>query len=174
MKYISGKPFVQTIASDDKWVMCDYNKRQAKWVDKGAQPPDVSKREIRVKNGMLSVWWSTKEWSDITQTLCGSPLERNAKVYFEFLIKIRNLMREGRPRPISVDMSRRFCLIHCIALTFYFLIITHPATSNVILIDENLLQNNVSKIGCFDFELAVTGVLEGRHPQFSGASADSH
>ncbi|CAO4372510.1 unnamed protein product [Caenorhabditis nigoni] len=88
--------------------------------------------------------------------------------------KIRNLMREGRHRPITVDMARQFCLIHCIALTFYFLTITYPAISNVILLDKNSLQNRISKMGCLDFQLAVTVVLEGRHPQFSRTLADSH
>ncbi|PIC31955.1 hypothetical protein B9Z55_012475 [Caenorhabditis nigoni] len=53
----------QIITSSDKWVMYDYNKRQTKWVDKGAYPPDVSKHENRHKNGLLWIWWSTKEWS---------------------------------------------------------------------------------------------------------------
>ncbi|PIC19234.1 hypothetical protein B9Z55_024855 [Caenorhabditis nigoni] len=83
-------------------------------------------------------------------------------------------MREGRPSPISVYMARRFCVILCIALTFYFLITTYPAISNAILIDKNSLQNRISKMGCLDFQLAVTGVLEGRHPQFCGALTDSH
>ncbi|CAO4373013.1 unnamed protein product [Caenorhabditis nigoni] len=83
-------------------------------------------------------------------------------------------MREGRPRPISVDMARRYCLIYCIPLIFYFLITTYPAISNVILIEKDSLQNMISNRGCLDFQLAVTGVLEGRHPQLSFALADSH
>ncbi|CAO4370577.1 unnamed protein product [Caenorhabditis nigoni] len=85
-----------------------------------------------------------------------------------------NLMLEGRPRPISVDMARPFCLIQCIAIIFYFLITTYSVISNVILIDENSLQNRISKMGCLDFQLAVSGVLEGRHQQFIETLADSH
>ncbi|PIC47716.1 hypothetical protein B9Z55_006967 [Caenorhabditis nigoni] len=54
----------QIITSGDKWVMYYHNRQQAKWVDKGTQPPDVPKREIHVQNGILSVMWSTKKWSN--------------------------------------------------------------------------------------------------------------
>ncbi|PIC48209.1 hypothetical protein B9Z55_007277 [Caenorhabditis nigoni] len=42
------------------------------------------------------------------------------KQRFIFKIKTRNLKREGRPRPMSLNVAEQFCLIHRVAQTLYF------------------------------------------------------